>query len=215
MPIKLLIACIEMNLGLQLRDEVERESGAEISCDLTDMPGMLPVIAAFMPDVLMLEGRITAEALISLRQASPATRMLMLCEACTQDLVMDSVSRGMSGCLPRSSAPSLIVKAIRTVSNGGTWYGRTALLEALRSQGCGPMRRTDDGALTPREEEILHLIGAGLTNKEIGRRLDISDKTVKTHLHRVYVKLQRSGRYKAFLSQPDTRDSGAGWGLGK
>jgi DNA-binding NarL/FixJ family response regulator len=200
-----------MNLGLLLRDEVERES-AEISCELTDVPGMLPVVAALMPNVLMVDGRITAEALISLRQASPETRVLMLCEACTQELVMDSVSRGMSGCLLRSSAPSLIVKAIRTVSNGGTWYGRTALLEALKSQACGSIqiRRTDDSTLTPREEEILHLIGAGLTNKEIGRRLDISDKTVKTHLHRIYVKLNRSGRYKAYLSQPDSHGA-TGW----
>jgi ATP/maltotriose-dependent transcriptional regulator MalT len=41
-----------------------------------------------------------------------------------------------------------------------------------------------------------------MSNKEIGRRLAISDQTVKTHLHHVYVKLERSGRYKAFLSHP-------------
>jgi Response regulator containing a CheY-like receiver domain and an HTH DNA-binding domain len=54
--------------------------------------------------------------------------------------------------------------------------------------------------LTAREREILDLVGAALSNKEIARKLAISDKTVKTHLHHIYVKLQRSGRYKAFLS---------------
>ena len=48
---------------------------------------------------------------------------------------------------------------------------------------------------------MLDLIGSGLSNKEIARQLDISDKTVKTHLHRVYVKLNQSGRYKALLAQ--------------
>ena len=59
-----------------------------------------------------------------------------------------------------------------------------------------------DSKLTRREDEILRLIGTGLTNKEIGRRLKISDNTVKTHLHRVYTKLNQSGRFKAFLAQP-------------
>lgn len=208
MSIKVLLASVDSDLGVLLRDEVEREGGGDIGCELIDMPRVLPAITAGRPDVLMLEGQITPAAVQWARQASPSTRILMLCDVCTQDLVMQSVTRGASGCLPKSSAPALIVKAIRTVFRGETWYGRAALLEALKSQACGVPRRVDDGNLTPREEEILHLIGAGLTNKEIGRRLDISDKTVKTHLHHVYVKLQRSGRYKAFLSQPDGRGAG-------
>lgn len=48
-------------------------------------------------------------------------------------------------------------------------------------------------------------IGLGLSNKEIGRRLEISDQTVKMHLHRVYATLHRSGRFKASLAQPHER----------
>jgi DNA-binding NarL/FixJ family response regulator len=59
--------------------------------------------------------------------------------------------------------------------------------------------------LTPREEQILRFIGCGMSNKEIGRQLEISHNTVKTHLHRVYVKLNRSGRFEAFLTQPEGR----------
>lgn len=91
---------------------------------------------------------------------------------------------------------------------GDTWFGRSTLLQALHSLiGAAPVARTpvDEGRLTQREEEILHLTGRGLTNKEIARELDISDHTVKTHLHRVYVKLHQSGRYKVLLSQPEAR----------
>jgi DNA-binding NarL/FixJ family response regulator len=85
---------------------------------------------------------------------------------------------------------------------GSTWFGRTALLQALRSQiGADAPAVAEGSKLTQREEEILRLIGQGLSNKEIGRRLDISNQTVKTHLHRVYAKLHQSGRYKAFLAQ--------------
>jgi ATP/maltotriose-dependent transcriptional regulator MalT len=58
----------------------------------------------------------------------------------------------------------------------------------------------DQELLTTREREVLALIGTAMTNKEIARHLKISDHTVKTHLHHIYVKLDRSGRYKAFLS---------------
>ena len=76
-------------------------------------------------------------------------------------------------------------------------------MQALRSQVTLQAQKcTEARSLTHREEEILQLIGHGLSNKEIGRRLEISDQTVKTHLHRVYSKLHKSGRYKAYLAQP-------------
>jgi DNA-binding NarL/FixJ family response regulator len=94
---------------------------------------------------------------------------------------------------------------VRSVHEGDTWFGRSALLQALRSL-IGPtpaLRAIEEGRLTHREEEIFNLVGRALTNKEIARQLEISDHTVKTHLHRIYVKLRQSGRYKALLLQPD------------
>jgi DNA-binding NarL/FixJ family response regulator len=117
--------------------------------------------------------------------------------------VIDAMRRGISGCVDGSADPALVAKAVRTVFAGGTWWSREALLDALRSLiGTGTPAPIDTRTLTQREVEILRLIGQGLSNKEIGRRLDISDHTVKTHLHRVYAKLHQSGRYKAFLAQP-------------
>jgi DNA-binding CsgD family transcriptional regulator len=55
--------------------------------------------------------------------------------------------------------------------------------------------------LTAREREIMLLVGSAMSNKEIARKLRISGNTVKTHLHHIYVKLNRSGRYKALLSE--------------
>jgi DNA-binding NarL/FixJ family response regulator len=127
---------------------------------------------------------------------------LLLYSACTRDDVIEAIRIGAMGCVARSADPSLVAKAVRTVFTGATWFGRTALLQALRSQiGMDAPAAPDAGKLTQREEEILRLIGQGLSNKEIGRRLQISDHTVKTHLHRVYAKLHQSGRYKAFLAQ--------------
>ena len=118
--------------------------------------------------------------------------------------------RGASGCLFTSSEPSLQVRGVTSVHRGEAWFGRTALLDAIRSQIAAqptiPSELLDDHELlTAREREILGLIGNALSNKEIARRLQISDKTVKTHLHHIYVKLHQSGRYRAFLSSSGLR----------
>ena len=93
--------------------------------------------------------------------------------------------------------------APRIIRAGEIWFGRGALLQAFKSliRVSPATHLIDNGTLTARQGQILHLVGAGLSNKEVARRLMISDQTVKTHLHRIYRKLHQSGRYKAFLSQ--------------
>jgi DNA-binding NarL/FixJ family response regulator len=138
---------------------------------------------------------------------------MLMCEACTRELAIAVIEGGVRGCLHKDTSIRVLVDALRAVHRGETWLSRSALLQALRNTPpiqskpaeIPATRRTNpDSQLTPREDQILHLIGDGLSNKEIGRRLDISDQTVKTHLHHIYVKLHRSGRYKAFLAQPGT-----------
>lgn len=153
---------------------------------------MLEIASGLQPDVLLLEKSPSAgstNALVSLiGRVSRFTRTLMLCDACCDDLIIESIQQGASGCVLKSSPPSLLAKAVHAVFSGEAWYGRMALLQALQSQVCR--------AATQSEVEEHRLTG---------RQLEISDKTVKTHLHRVYVKLNRSGRFKAFLAQPEGR----------
>jgi DNA-binding NarL/FixJ family response regulator len=210
MQIQLLIGCSDSNLGQTLCSRLALEDGIHITGQTTQLANVVASAAAMRPDVLLLEddggfGGVLRH-LSDIRRVSPGTRSLILYEASTLGLTIEAIRQGASGCLHKSSEPSLYAKAVRAVHAGETWFGRLALLQALQSKigaSPAPQRLMDEGPLTPREEEILHLIGSGLTNKEIGRRLEISDKTVKTHLHRVYVKLNKSGRYKAYLSNPE------------
>jgi len=219
MQIMLLIGCVDEALGQSLVQKLAGETGTPevgvpIASQAIALANVVASAAAIRPDILLLEDdggvRGALRHLHDIRIVSPGTRSLLLYEFSTLDLTIEAIKHGASGCLNKSSEPSLYAKAIRAVHAGDTWFGRLALLQALQSKlrvPSAPERLMDEGMLTPREEEILHLIGSGLTNKEIGRRLDISDKTVKTHLHRIYVKLNRSGRYKAYLSQPDSRST--------
>lgn len=211
MTIKLLIACGDSHLAHTLRNGLEQQDPTGITSELADLDHVLEIASGLQPDVLLLEKSPNTDSthqLVSLiGRISRLTRTLMLCDACSDDLIIKSIQQGASGCVLKSSPPSLLAKAIHAVFSGEAWYGRVALLQALQSQVCRSTmeNEVEEHRLTPREEEILHLIGCGMSNKEIGRQLEISDKTVKTHLHRVYVKLNRSGRFKAFLAQPEGR----------
>lgn len=214
MKIRLLVARREQHRAFALCAAVVQASEGEIAGEATHMAGALRDAAAVRPDVLLLEhlqdDEPSAHAVLSgLPEASARTRVLLLCDVYTHQSIIDFIQRGANGCALSSSEPWLLAKAVRTVHRGESWFGRTDLVHALRSQMRLEPAVTsevlrDQDLLTTREREILGLIGAAMTNKEIARKLKISDHTVKTHLHHIYVKLERSGRYKAFLSKPLT-----------
>jgi DNA-binding NarL/FixJ family response regulator len=204
MQTKLLVACEDESRGLCLSEQIAKaEMG--IAIFTTDLQKFRSDAASIQPDVLLIE-----HAPLHLPQEPPllrshfAPKVLFLCDACTRELMLTFVRLGACGCVFNTDPPALVAKAVLSVHKGETWFGRASLMLALRSLvGSSPeiAQRIEDRRLTAREEEIFDLIGLGLTNKEIARQLDISDYTVKTHLHRVYVKLQLSGRYKALMSQ--------------
>lgn len=206
MQIKLLIACEDESLGLVLSSHFAQDAAADIAIFTTDPARLRVETAKLAPDVLLLEqspGSDPEAVLQPLLRLRPATRVLFLCENLSHELMLALVRLGACGCLLRSDPPAIWAKAVRAVHGGDAWFGRSSLVLALRSLvGAAAVvhTRPDEGRLTAREEEVFDLIGRGLSNKEVARELTISDHTVKTHLHRIYVKLHQSGRYKALLS---------------
>jgi len=100
-----------------------------------------------------------------------------------------------------------LLQAIKTVHNGGLWVDKEmssadAFEEIVQSQagryGGEPVNEVIKH-LTKREMEILRLVAEGLTNEEIGKRIFISEKTVKTHLTNIFDKLKVNNRFKAAL----------------
>lgn len=211
MPISLLVACREKHLALLLCGQIPPPPGDTLIAEPIATDSLLRNIRGLAPDVLLLEHSAggegtTLELLRQLQRTRPRPRVLLACDAYTQPMIVSFIRQGARGCLLRTSEPSLYAKAIAAVHRGEAWFGRTALLEALRSQmaagseAVGVVETGEQQPLTGREQEILKLIGNAMSNKEIARQLKISDQTVKTHLHHIYVKLQTSGRYKVFLS---------------
>ncbi|WP_158290056.1 response regulator transcription factor [Ramlibacter sp. WS9] len=202
--------------GRPLPESLAQEVGSidpGILVDTIAQPDLLAYVNACPPDVLLMEydaarPESTWRMLSTVGRMSPGTRILLLCEDCSTESLLDFIQHNASGCLLRSTPASLFARAVRVVHEGQIWFGRSDLIQALRWQlGAMPaglqIEPEHEALLTLREREILDLIGRAMSNKEIARQLKISAATVKTHLHHVYVKLQKSGRYKALLSEGD------------
>jgi DNA-binding NarL/FixJ family response regulator len=214
MTIKLLVGCREEQAAQAICSRIVHAAPGPIAGEAADIDGVLRAAAATPPDVLLLQYAHSLDettrngawqVLSRISGVSANTRVLLLCDTYTPRSIVGFIQHGASGCVLSSCEPPLLAKAVRTVHEGETWFGRTDLLQALRSQlDANPVIASDvledQELLTSREREILGLIGTAMTNKEIARQLKISDHTVKTHLHHIYVKLEKSGRYKAFLS---------------
>jgi DNA-binding NarL/FixJ family response regulator len=176
------------------------EAFPPILCSSVDLGEAAGAVKKSLPDVALLEAyengtRNCFSIAAEIARAAPRTRMLLVCEACNNHLLLGMIRSGMCGYLLTSSEPALRERAVRAVQRGEDWYGRSALLEALLSQvGPSATFQSQEIRLTPREQEILLLADKGMSNKHIGKYLAISDFTVKTHLHRIYSKLHLSGR---------------------
>ncbi|MDP3760928.1 MAG: response regulator transcription factor [Ramlibacter sp.] len=219
MHINLLIASDHTSQCAVLAEELDRQFGSYIATRWTDIANLVACAAQALPDVLLIDNAPRSDgvpALVSqVRLAHPGIRVLLLFHACAEELVIEWVMEEAHAPGPHEAAPS--EGAPRIIRAGEIWFGRGALIQACKSlvRVAPGTHLVDNGILTAREGEILHLVGAGLSNKEVARRLLISDQTVKTHLHHIYRKLHRSGRYKAFLSQlPAPEDAGQGAGAG-
>ena len=133
-----------------------------------------------------------------------ASRVLLLCDDCTEQSIPGFLRLGVAGCVA-SGEPAQLARAICGVHAGQCWFPRDVVVSALRRRVAGESPGDADGcvdqrALTTREREIITLVGSGYSNKEIARLLQTSHTTVQTQLHRVYVKLRTSGRYKAYAA---------------
>ena len=151
------------------------------------------------PDAVLLNSQRAAwmrQGVEQLIKTYPSLRLLVLTERTDTAEIKVGLKMGVMGYLQRDMAFRDLFIAIRAVASGQAWAPRALMTQLIRD------RRFIQGSperpsLTTRETEVLNLLARGLTNKEIGLDLRISEKTVKSHLNLVYQKLQVSHRAQA------------------
>jgi DNA-binding NarL/FixJ family response regulator len=201
-----------------LRTFLETRSDFEVVGEASDGETAIAEAARLRPDVILMDlvmpGVDGLEAIGRIRASEPAARILVLTSFASADQVLPALRAGAAGYLLKDAAPAEVEAAIRAVHRGEGLLDpavtATVLAEVARpgtgSAGtAGPADRPSpeaaDGfaSLTPREREVLGLLGRGLSNAAIARELYVAEKTVKTHVSSILAKLRLADRTQAAL----------------
>jgi DNA-binding NarL/FixJ family response regulator len=141
---------------------------------------------------LRMPGTDGVAATTQILAADPAARVVVLTTYETDADILRAVEAGAAGYLLKDAPPADVANAIRAAARG-----ETVLAPSVAARLVSRVRRPQRESLSAREVEVLGLVARGLTNAEIGRRLYISEATVKTHLLRLFGKLGVSDRTAA------------------
>ncbi|WP_405763899.1 response regulator transcription factor [Actinacidiphila glaucinigra] len=188
-----------------VHDLLDAEPDIEVVGEAGTVDHALARGPALRPDVAILDVRLPDGDGIGicreLRSRMPELACLMLTSFDDDDALLDAIMAGAAGYVLKQIKGSDLISAVRTVASGQSMLdpATTArLMNSLRHQE-EPATPQDEilATLTPREREILELIGEGLTNRQIGKRLFLSEKTVKNHISRMLAKLGVERRIQA------------------
>jgi DNA-binding NarL/FixJ family response regulator len=180
------------------------EAGLELVGCVADCAALAEIVKGRDPRVLLLDREVHADAtehfVRQLRASHPETRVLLLSPNSFDEALERALRAGSAGVVPAQCEYATLVRAIRAVSRGEIWANRRLTAQALeRSFDPSSLGTDPECELTEREREIVDAVGRGLRNKEIARRLRISEKTVKNHLSNIFRKLKVDNRFAVGL----------------
>ncbi|MFI7089886.1 response regulator [Streptomyces lydicus] len=188
-----------------VQDLLDAEPDIEVVGDAGTADHALARGPALRPDVAVLDVRLPDGDGVSvcreLRSRMPGLACLMLTSFDDDDALLDAIMAGAAGYVLKEIKGADLVAAVRTVASGRSMLdpATTArLMTTLRGDENATEPQADAlSGLSPREREIVGLIGEGLTNRQIGKRLYLSEKTVKNHISRLLAKLGVERRIQA------------------
>ncbi|MFI2435873.1 response regulator [Streptomyces sp. NPDC018693] len=170
-------------------------------------------VPALRPDVAVLDVRLPdgdgVTVCRDLRSRMPDLACLMLTSFDDEEALLDSIMAGASGYVLKQIQGSDLVSAVRTVAAGQSLLDPSATARLMARLRHDQRQEEEPDALpglTAREREILALIGEGLTNRQIGQRLYLAEKTVKNHISRLLAKLGVERRIQAAVIATQAQD---------
>ena len=180
---------------------LESDPGISVVGEAKNAAEALARVPALHPDVAVLDLRLPDGDGVSvcreLRSKLPELKVIMLTSFSDDEALFQAIMAGASGYLLKQILGQDLISAVRTVAGGGSLLdptATTAVLERIRraEQPSGPLAK-----LSEQERTVLELIGEGLTNRQIGERMFLAEKTVKNYVSHLLAKLGLERRTQA------------------
>ena len=178
---------------------LDGDPGIEVVGAAGDGEAAIALCVDQTPDVALMDlsmpGMGGVEATRTIVQRTPGVQVVVLTSFMDRENVVQALAAGAVGYLLKDAEPEDVIRAIHSAARGESPIDPRAARTMLSAQQAGDPA----AALTEREREVLSLVGEGLPNKQIGRRLGISEKTVKAHLTSAFRTIGVDDRMQAGL----------------
>jgi DNA-binding NarL/FixJ family response regulator len=169
---------------------------------LFDSESDFELVSATLPDISALEGidlvllgsragQNLFDVMASLKAARPDLRIIVTGSGIDEETILKAIASGAKGYVDEAATPAEFVQAIRIVNQGSVWAPRRVLSMFIERVSSSPGRIFPAGRVTftDREKEVLEMLVAGRSNKEIGAALGIEERTVKAHVAKLMRKV--------------------------
>jgi len=197
-PIRILLVDDHALVRAALRLLIENHSGLQVVGEAANRGEALPNAAEKQPDVIVLDLHLgsgnTLDFLPELLTAAVTARVLVLTEVHDHETHQRAVELGAMGLVLKEQAADVLLRAIEKVHAGEVWLERTMVADVLNHltrRSPAPLGSDENkiATLTAREHEIIALLGEGLKNSQIAKRLFVSETTIRHHLTSIFNKL--------------------------
>jgi DNA-binding NarL/FixJ family response regulator len=204
--IRVLIADDQELVRTGFRVVLDAEPDLEVVGEAADGQAAVEAASTLQPDVVLMDIRMPnldgIEATRRLATGTGSPRVLILTTFDLDDYVYEALRAGASGFLLKDARAEELRQAVRMVAAGDALLSPTItrrLIESYTRRPPAAAQPAPLAELTPRELEVLRLVARGLSNAEIARELVVGDATVKTHVARIFAKLDLHDRAQAVV----------------